>query len=127
MDVRAVVQRFLDAVEARDPDAVAACVTSDATYRNVPHEPAVGREAIHALFARILFASEEVRWDIVSQASTGRRAHLERVDRFRIAGTWYAIECHGVWEIDPATGLVSSVRDYLDLGVWHRRLGEALG
>jgi limonene-1,2-epoxide hydrolase len=125
--VQAVVGRFLAAVEARDPDAVAACCAQDATYRNVPHPPAVGRDAIRALFARILDASSDVRWYLVSAAWSERCGHLERIDRFRIGGIWHEIECHGVWEVDPEAGLVTSVRDYLDLGVWHERLGDALG
>lgn len=125
--VQAVVRRFLAAVEARDPDGVAATVAPEATYQNVPHDPAVGRDAIRALFARILLAAEEVRWEVLTEAWTDRRAHLERVDRFRIGGAWYEIECHGIWEVDPDRGLVTAVRDYLDLGVWHRRLGDALG
>lgn len=124
---QAVVRRFLIAVEARDADAVAACFTPDATYRNVPHAPAEGREAIRALFARILDAAEEVAWEVLTTAWDGARGHLERVDSFRIAGTWYAIECHGVWEVDTAGGLITAVRDYVDLGVWRERLGDALG
>ena len=43
---RAAVGRFLAAVESGDADAVADRFTERARYANVPHPPAVGRDAI---------------------------------------------------------------------------------
>lgn len=126
MDSQAVTQRFLEAVHARDPQRVARCFTEDASYANVPHPAAVGREAIEAMFAPILGRSEQVRWDIVSESYADGRAWLERVDRFWIEGTEYAIECNGVYEIDSVEGLIWQARDYVDVGVWRTRLGDVL-
>lgn len=120
---RAAVGRFLAAVQARDPAAVASCFTPDAVYRNVPHEPAAGRPAIEQLFRPILLRSERVVWDIVSAAYTEDTAWLERVDRFWIDGVEYRIECNGVARVDPDSGLIAEFRDYVDLGVWRQRLG----
>ena len=121
--VKAAVARFLSAVESRDPAAVAACFTADATYRNMPHEPAAGRSEIEVMFRPILDRSERVVWDIVSAAYRGDTAWLERVDRFWIDGVEYRIECNGVARVDGATGLIAEFRDYVDLGVWRQRLG----
>ena len=71
--VRAAVRRFLASVESRDPAAVAACFTPDASYRNVPHEAATGPPAIEQLFRPILTRSERVVWDIVSEAYSPTR------------------------------------------------------
>ena len=120
--VRNSVGRFLAAVESRVPAEVAACFTSDATYRNVPHEPAAGRSGIEELFRPILSRSERVVWDIVSAAYSGDSAWLERVDRFWIDGAEYRIECNGVARVDLASGLIAEFRDYVDLGVWRKRL-----
>ena len=87
--VRAAVRRFLASVESRDPAAVAACFTPDASYRNVPHEAATGPPAIEQLFRPILTRSERVVWDIVSEAYSPDTAWLERVDRFWIDGVGY--------------------------------------
>lgn len=126
MSTRGVVRGFLDAVESRDCDAVAACFTEAARYANVPHPPVVGPAGVRALFARILPRCERVRWDVVSSAYEGRLAWLERVDRFWIAGREYAIECNGVFTVDdPGTRLVE-VRDYVDLATWRERLGGVL-
>ena len=123
---RAVVGRFLAAVESADPDAVAGCFTEGAAYANVPHPPAVGREAIRAVFAPILERSERVRWDVVSSAYDGQRAWLERVDRFWIDGREYAIECNGVYTVDTGRELLAEVRDYVDLATWRQRLDDVL-
>jgi limonene-1,2-epoxide hydrolase len=126
MHNREVIDRFLAAVASRDPQAVAAVFTTEAEYRNMPHPPAVGREAIAAMFAPILGRAQRVRWDVVSRSHDGDLAWLERVDRFWIDGGEYAIECNGVYELDVEQGLIRSVRDYVDLGVWRERLGDVL-
>lgn len=125
-DARGVVARFLAAVEDRDPDAAAACFAPHATYANVPHPPVVGPDGVRGLLAPILGRSESVRWEIVSSAYTERRAWLERVDRFVIDGREYAVACNGVAEVDPASGLLTAFRDYVDLGEWRARLGDVL-
>ncbi|GEL26316.1 hypothetical protein PSU4_52700 [Pseudonocardia sulfidoxydans NBRC 16205] len=127
MSSREIVERFLAAVGAGDPDAAAACFAPDATYANMPHPPAVGPSQIKALLAPILNRAEYVEWEIVTASYAPTRAWLERVDRFRIDGREYAIECNGVVEIDPVSGLITAFRDYVDLGVWRARLGDVLG
>lgn len=126
MSTRSVVRRFLGAVQDRDCDAVAGCFTPTARYANVPHPPAVGPAAIRAVFARILPRCERVEWELVSSAYAGSRAWLERIDRFWIDGRLYAIECNGVFTVDPTGSLLAEVRDYVDLATWRERLGDVL-
>ena len=120
-----IVRSFLDAVEARDPDAVVAHFAPQATWQNVPHPPAEGRAGIHAMLAGILGRSQTVRWDIVSESYAPGRAWLERVDRFWIDDVEYAVQCNGVLEIDEEAGLITELRDYVDLGEWRARLADA--
>lgn len=119
------MRRFLTAVESRDPGAVGACFTEDATYRNMPHEPAVGRSGVETLFAPILRRAQRVVWDVVSASFVGDTAWLERVDRFFIDGLEYRIECNGVVRVDLASGLIAEFRDYVDLATWRERLAGA--
>lgn len=121
-----VVHAFIADVQSRDPGQVAGRFAPDATYANVPHPPAVGRAGIRALFAGILPRCQEVRWDVVTSASSGDHVWLERVDRFWIDGREYPIECNGVYVVDLDRGLLREVRDYVDLGVWRARLGDVL-
>lgn len=123
---REVIDGFLAAVVSRDPRAVGAMFTLDATYRNMPHPPVVGPAGVEAVFAPILSRAEKVQWDVVSRSEDGRLAWLERVDRFWIDGAEYSIECNGVYELDLEQGLIRSVRDYVDLGLWRERLGGVL-
>jgi limonene-1,2-epoxide hydrolase len=127
MSARTAVERFLAAVGAGDAAAAAACFAPDATYANMPHPPVRGPEGVRGLLAPILDRSEYVEWEIVTASFAEDRAWLERVDRFRIDGREYAIECNGVVEVDPATGLITAFRDYVDLQVWRERLGDVLG
>ncbi|MBP2366542.1 nuclear transport factor 2 family protein [Pseudonocardia parietis] len=124
-DARAAAARFLAAVEARDARAAGACFAPDAGYANVPHPPAVGPAGVEAMLAPILNRSERVRWEIVTASYTERRAWLERVDRFVIDGHEYAVACNGVLETEPS-GLISSFRDYVDLGPWRELIGPVL-
>jgi limonene-1,2-epoxide hydrolase len=121
-----IVRRFLDAVHSRDPARVASCFSPEARYANIPHPPASGPDGVEAMLAPILGRAAWVRWDIVSESYGPDRAWLERVDRFWIDGQEYAIECNGVFEVDPERGLITEVRDYVDLGVWRGRLGDVL-
>ncbi len=120
-----IVARFLATVEARDVDAVLSCFSPDAVWQNVPHRPAVGREAIRSMLATILERSSRVAWDVVTEAYTEERAWLERVDRFWIDGTEYAVRCNGVLELDCDAGVITELRDYVDLGEWRSRLAQA--
>ena len=125
---RLVVRRFLDAVESRDLEAIGACFAPDATYRNVPHDPVVGPQGVRSMFAAIVARSARIEWEIVSEAYAGRRAHLERIDRFWIDGRVYVAPCHGVVVVDTGTdpALIMEFRDYLDLGAWRAMLSGVL-
>ena len=128
-DPLAAVHRLLAAIESRDLVAVADQLSVDATWANVPHPPAVGREAVIELLAPILTWSDEVRWDVVSAAvggPGGEVAIVERLDRFVIDGTEHAVACNGVFRVDPDSGTVIEVRDYADLAPWRARIGPVL-
>ncbi len=113
-------------MEQRDLDGLVACFTPDASYRNVPHEPAIGAAAIRRMFEPILRRSERVEWTILHAAYVVGRGHLERIDRFWIDGTCYAVPCHCIAEVDESVGLITAFRDYLDLAAWRQTLGDVL-
>lgn len=123
---RAAVRRFLDAVEARDLEAIGACFTPGATYRNVPHPPVVGPAGVRSMMAMFVARSSRIEWEIVTEAYVGDRAHLERIDRFWIDGNEYAAPCHGVALVDTASGLIREFRDYVDLATWREQVRPVL-
>lgn len=124
-DSQAIVQRWLAAVNARDIDGVLACFSADGIWQNVPHAPAVGHDAIRSMLAPIVDRSDDVIWDVVTESYASNRAWVERVDRFVIDGTEYAVRCNGVLEIDPDQGVITELRDYVDLGEWRSRIAAA--
>lgn len=126
MQARDVIRTFLDAVEARDTVAAAQCFAPDAPYQNVPHPPVVGPPGVEKMLRTILAASSAVHWEVLTEAYVPGRGHLERVDRFVIDGVEHAAPCHGVFEVDETAGLITSFRDYVDLGPWRADLAAAL-
>ena len=123
---RVAVRNLIEAIGQRDLDALTSCFTSAATYRNVPHTPAVGHDAIRALFAPLVRRCERIQWDIVSEAYAGNRAHIERLDRFWIDGQELVAPCHAVIVVDPDGCLIREFRDYVDLAPWRAALAGAL-
>ena len=119
-----VVHELLRAVGARDLDAVLRCFSPGATWQNVPHPAAVGHDGIRAMLGPILARSSRVQWDVTTEAYSDDRAWVERVDRFWIDGSEYAVRCNAVIEFDSHAGLITEFRDYVDVGEWRARLGD---
>ena len=119
---REAIDRLLVAIESRDLRAVYAALHPNATWQNVPHPAAEGRPAVMALLANILCWSDQVRWDVISSSVDGQVGWYERVDRFWLLGEEHAVQCNGVFTVDPATDTVCEVRDYVDLGEWRDRV-----
>ncbi len=119
------VAALLDAVAGRDVRALGPVLADDVSWQNVPHLPAVGRAAVVARLGGLMTWSDRVQWDVVSAAYRGTRAWVERVDRFEIDGTEYAVACNGVFDAD-GDGRLVSVRDYVDLGEWRGRVAPAM-
>jgi limonene-1,2-epoxide hydrolase len=57
---RAVLDRWIAAFNAADPDALADLYHADATNHQVVRDPVVGRDAIRAMFAAEFAAAERV-------------------------------------------------------------------
>jgi limonene-1,2-epoxide hydrolase len=124
---REVLRRFLDTVAGNDPDQIAACFAENAVYTNVQAQPLVGRDAIREMFAKIASRSSGMRWDVVSESYSDTTAWLERFDHFWVGEHQVSIECNGVFEVDPASGLITEVRDYVDFNTYRERLAAASG
>jgi limonene-1,2-epoxide hydrolase len=122
---QAAVTGLLTAIESRDLRAIRRTLSENVTWQNVPHPAARGRDAVISHLANIITWSDEVRWEIVSASYGERHAWVERIDRFLLDHTWYAVQCNGVIEVDN-TGLVTGVRDYVDLGEWRSRVQPVL-
>ena len=117
-----IVQTLIAAIESRDLRRIAAALSPDARWQNVPHEAATGRGRVIAMLAPIVTWSDRVAWEIVTIATDERHVIAERVDRFWINGEEHAVRCNGVFEVDPERAIVTAVRDYVDLVEWRGRI-----
>lgn len=118
----AAISTFLSAIASRDLRSIRRSFAENITWQNVPHPPVVGPEAVMDLLAGIVCWSDAVRWDVVDQSVEPGVAWVERVDRFWIDGTEHAVRCNGRFVVDPIAGVISEVRDYVDLGEWRKRI-----
>ncbi|MDG1846102.1 MAG: limonene-1,2-epoxide hydrolase family protein [Acidimicrobiales bacterium] len=120
-----ILETFLASMQSCDIDKVMGSFTNDSLWQNVPHLPAKGLIEIRTMFETIMRRSSKIRWDVVSASFNKDQAWIERVDRFWIDGTEYAVKCNGVFDFDSSTSTIQSVRDYVDLGEWRSRLSQA--
>ena len=119
-----IVESFLHALSTQDMEEIISFFDERSSWQNIPHPPAVGRKEITNMFRPIISKSSKVQWDIVNAVYESNRAWLERVDRFWINDIEYSVECNGVFELDLSKGIILTVRDYVDLGEWRKRLAS---
>lgn len=123
---KVATDRLLAALASRDMRAVEAALSPQCRWQNVPSPATEGRDAVVAMLGRVVNWSDRVQWDLLSAAYDGTSAWLERADRFWINGDEHTVLCNGVFECDPDSNTVLSVRDYVDLGEWRSRITPAL-
>lgn len=123
---RQAVRALFAAIESRDLPRIGRALAADCTWQNVPHPPAVGTAEVLALLAPVLRASDRVNWAIATESFGDGVAWVERADRFWIDGEEHTVRCNGVFTVDVGAGVVTGVRDYVDLGEWRSRIVPAL-
>ena len=114
MSPEEVVNALIRACEARDLDAVAALVTDDIEYDNVPIGKVFGPEGVRrVLSAGVSEAASQVEWVVHRQVASGNTVMNERTDRFLVDNRWIEIAIAAVFEVRGDR--VSLWRDYFDL------------
>ncbi|GAB3282322.1 nuclear transport factor 2 family protein [Kineosporia babensis] len=116
-----VIVQWLDRINHRDAQGAGECFAEDAVFHYaMPHPPVRGRDGIRGMFAGQAATYVKISWEVTAFAVDGPRVWMERVDRFFTAqGREIAIECAGVAEVHD--GLITEVRDYVDLSTWEQR------
>ena len=108
------VQAFCEAWKSRDADRIAALVTEDCFYHNVPMAPVVGRAAIAEFIRGFLGDAETVEFEMLSIAEAADGTVLtERVDRFDMAAGKVALPVMGSFQVKD--GLIARWLDYFDM------------
>jgi uncharacterized protein len=120
-DGRAVVERYVAALEAGDADAVRASFADDATWTIAAGSLPIagtwrGRDAIIDDFlatALSYYEAGSVRLEVTGIVADGDRVALQWTSRARTrSGRPYANDCIGVFTIRD--GRIQSVREYMD-------------
>jgi limonene-1,2-epoxide hydrolase len=112
-DTATLVDRFMATWERGEVEEMLAFFADDATYHNVPMEPAVGTDAIRALLTEFLGAMEGLRFDLHHQLSDGTVVIQERTDHFSINGEAMTLPICGVFQIED--GKIARWSEYFDM------------
>lgn len=109
-----IVRAFCEAWSSRDPNKIAALMSEDCFYHNIPMEPVVGRPAIAAFIRDFLGNARTVEFEIVTIAEAADGTVLtERVDHFDYGEHRMALPVMGSFQVKD--GLVTRWLDYFDM------------
>lgn len=107
-----IVEKFIDAWNRMDWDAVVDALSEDVFYHNIPMEPVIGKAAV-AEFIKGM-APKEVDWELLAIATSGNKVLTERVDRF-LMGNDKKVELPVMGTFEIVDGKIAKWRDYFDL------------
>src|SRR5437879_1088278 len=108
----ALVRRFLAAWDRRDPTELTSYFAEDAVYHNIPREPLMGKDAIHAHLRRILAGHDGMHFDVKPIVADGDTVVAERIDHLSAGDIAVALPVVGVFTV--AGERITAWRDYFD-------------
>jgi limonene-1,2-epoxide hydrolase len=121
---QAIVEKFIDAWNRMDFEAIINALHRDVTYHNIPMAALQGRETVRE-YLHSAWRFEAVDWQTINIASVGNTVLTERVDNFVINGAPVALPVMGVFEI--VDDKIFQWRDYFDLASYKAQLAAAAG
>jgi limonene-1,2-epoxide hydrolase len=106
-----MVRALFASWNARDIEGMLSHFAEDGVWHNIPLGPAQGIAAIRAIMEPFLALATEVNFRIEAAAeSDSGTIFTERLDRFKVKGTWIELPVVGVFEF--AGGRIAVWRDY---------------
>jgi limonene-1,2-epoxide hydrolase len=119
-----LIRRFCgEFAKASSVDEIVAYFTDDAVYHNIPVEPAVGPEAIKAVFSMFTTGVERMEFKIRNIVGEGDVVLTERVDVFVLPNVTIELPVMGTFEVRD--GKIAKWRDYFDLNQYMSQLAAA--
>ena len=116
-----LIRRFCDEfAKGSSVDEIVAYFTDDAVYHNIPVEPAVGPEAIKAVFSLFTTGVERMEFKILNIVGEGDVVLTERVDVFVLPHTTIELPVMGTFEVQGDK--IAAWRDYFDLNQYMSQL-----
>jgi ketosteroid isomerase-like protein len=124
---RAAVERYLDALNSHDPDAIAACVTADFVNEHTSARGTTrhGRDAYRAALPDFLARFVDLHYAVEDVVVEGDRA----VVAYRMTCEWvdddghrHPVALRGVFRFAVADGLIAHRVDYWDGSDFERQV-----
>jgi limonene-1,2-epoxide hydrolase len=116
-----LVQSFCDEFgKGLDVDKILEYMTDDCVYHNIPVEPAVGKDAIRAVFAMFTTGVEKIEFVMKNISGSGNTVLTERVDIFVLPHVTVELPVMGTFEVRD--GKITAWRDYFDLNQYMSQL-----
>jgi limonene-1,2-epoxide hydrolase len=109
-----VVREFCAAFERLDPEELLGFLAADCVYHNIPMDPAVGHDAIRAVFQLFVGTAQKIEFEVHHLAVAGKVVLTERTDRFVMGDKTAALPVMGAFEVGD-DGLITAWRDYFDM------------
>ena len=121
-----LIRRFCDDWgKGANVDAMVDYFTDDAIYHNIPVDPAVGRDAIKAMFAMFTTGVERIEFRVLYIAAVGDTVLTERLDVFVLPNVTIELPVMGTFEVRD--GKIAKWRDYFDLNQYMTQLAGTAG
>jgi limonene-1,2-epoxide hydrolase len=119
-----LIRRFCDEfAKGSSVDEIVAYFTDDAVYHNIPVEPAVGPEAIKAVFSMFTTGVDRMEFKILNIVGEADVVLTERVDVFVLPNVTIELPVMGTFEVRD--GKIAKWRDYFDLNQYMSQLSAA--
>ena len=109
-----VVRDFCAAWGTATNEELLAWFHDDATYHNVPLEPAVGIDAIRGALEMFASMGMSITFEVHHQLAGDRVVMNERTDHIQMEGRSISLPVVGVFEVDG--GRIRRWSDYFDMG-----------
>jgi steroid delta-isomerase-like uncharacterized protein len=125
-----VVERFAEAFNRRDVDALLACFTGDATYRDLFYGPHAGQAALRGMFERMFREGSDYRWQMDAIVMDASRAAAEWTFGYTTTAAvprseGRRVRMSGMSIFDLEDGRIRAYREYSDVGTALLQLGFA--
>ncbi|MEM1436929.1 MAG: limonene-1,2-epoxide hydrolase family protein [Pseudomonadota bacterium] len=109
-----IARNFFSAMEQMDFDRGLQFVADDVEYINSPDTRVTGHQGVRAVLEPFFEPIAENEFIIERVASAGEIVFVQRLDRHRIAQSWFELPVAAVLEIK--SGRIVYLREYFDLG-----------
>lgn len=116
-DYNAFMQRFIDAWQQKDVEALMSMFTEDAEYTNIPMDPPnIGHDMIRGFIEGFLGSMDSIEFEVHRQIVQGNTVMNERTDHIVMDGKQIALRVMGVFEFEGDR--IKLWRDYFDISAF---------